>query len=689
LLVQAESAPKEPKGHTTAHQVPEADLSIRLEQQDRRIEDLERALTQDRRIEDLERVLKRDRTRDDRTCSQHDQRTLPSPAIMPVATQHPVTIEPNNRDAPLLKGKSFKTQFYGSTHPGSLLGHIPELSSFTKEAFERNPIVCKTRQGLKRREPRRNNLSSITASDAGLNVMLPSRAETEDMVRLYLDNYDAVYHVLHGPSFHREYSNMWNALPNADPRFVALVLLIVASTRCLASPRVWHYFGNSSEAREKAMRAIEAVESWLHTQSQKHVTVVDFQIRFLLMFAKYVTALKLKRSWTEAGTFLRFCMAAGLHRDPSLLRKATPVLDKEMRRRIWAAAVEFELQAAFQRGTLASSWPEQSDSPPPSNIDDVELDQNLSRPVLPARPLQEFTKTSYLTAAQSSFMLRYAINNILNSVRQGLGYEDTRRYTEELDAQIRAVPQWTEPESEIPRMLLSLTLHQYALAMHNWQYRHISSTSVRNYTKFQIIEHSKCIIDIHKAQLAKGSRALQCLVHDHMRPALSLLLLLANPDPQTDSVLLHDLVQQVAESTVRDTMTLLTDRVVRYGSEQRQLWTIATALAAVKSKLNPAEKSAYMQEAVDAVMKPWLGIMMGQGQANIHHLNSPSPPRLELPMEADERDAVRGGDESEDAGRGPADFFGFDDMSTWTFDDWTFDGADLDALCDPFPATNP
>jgi hypothetical protein len=292
----------------------------------------------------------------------------------------------------LLRGKSFKTQFHGITHPGSLIAYIPELSTFTKETFERIPGLMRIRQDMKALEDRTPYMTAVShpVTNADLRSLLPSRAETDELVQLYLDNYDSIYHIIHLPSFQREYNDMWMDMQQVRGHFLALVLMMMATAQCLQTTEPWLYTASSSTAREKAISTIAMCEKWLESQSQKHVICADFQLRFLLNLAKVVNALKFKRTWTDAGTMLRFFMAAGLHRNPDLLRKPTSALDKEMRRRLWAAASEFELQAAFGRGMISAPFPQQSDCPPPVNVHDEDIEPDSDN-TPSSRPLNEFT----------------------------------------------------------------------------------------------------------------------------------------------------------------------------------------------------------------------------------------------------------------------------------------------------------
>ncbi|KAK3686302.1 hypothetical protein LTR37_019940 [Vermiconidia calcicola] len=648
------------------------------------LETLSRLEYQDRRIKQLEAALNQSLAP---PAAQHLRLSR-----LPLTPDSVAAVEPTgapanvtDRETMLLRGKSFKTQFNGMTHPGSLIGCIPELNNLTKETFEQFPALRRVRQDMKALEDKTEYADSkrrLTPT-ADMVAMLPSRVETDQLVQLYLDNYDCIYHILHVPSFRQEYSEMWYGVQNARPHFVAVVLLLCATSRCLMPTEPWLYTANSSTAREKALNAISMCEQWLTTRSQKQVTIRDFQIRFLLNLAKLVNAYKFKRTWTDAGTMIRFFMAAGLHRNPDFLRKHTSALDKEMRRRLWAAATEFELQASFDRGMVSSSWRQQSDCPSPSNTDDEDVEGSDGEPAGP-RPLSVFTNASYLAFASETFNLRYSLNTLLNNIRQTISFDDAKRYTEEVEACLASIPDWIGASSEAPRALLAITLRQYLLVLHDRQFRQTTSPSERNFSKMLLIDNASKITTAHKTLLNKGCRALQLLCHDHMRLALSVCHITTTPpDPQADRIL-TEVVEQNAAQVINDAIELVSDKVVRYGREQRQLWIILAANSFIKSKKDPSQKLLHMQEAVDKIVRLVCKIMACQKDAPTANGASATNESAEMPNGFIEYlPPVNANQEKVGNGEGVVDAddpslgFDFDELAAWTFEDWSFNAGEL------------
>jgi len=646
---------------------PVGDALSRLEYQDRRIRQLEAALAQTGYTQALDSVQR----------LKASKLPLTPESVVAAAEQIGATI--NDRETMLLRGKSFRTQFHGTTHPAALIAHIPELNIWTKETLEKYPALAKIRHDMHALEDRTDyagsGLKPHSTTDADLKALLPSQAEADSLIQIYLDNYGSIYHIFHLPTFWKEYREMWPDIQAARPHFVAIVLLICAAAQCLTSTQPWLYVANSSSAREKAITYIQACDDWLLTQSQKHVTAADFQIRFLLLFGKQVSARKYKRSWTDSGTLLRFCMSAGLHRNPDLIRKPTSALDKEMRRRLWAVVTEIELQSSFDRGMIASQWPLQADCPPPCNIHDESVDQETEQLPIPLRgPV--FTRASYLSTLSESILLRHGLNTTLNNIRQTLSFDDVKRFTEEIEAQLSAIPQWVGDQANAPRALLMLNLYQYLLALHDRQFRQAETTTERNFSRMILINTATKIIDTHRSLVNKDCMALELLCHDQLRAALSICHVATTSDLQADSAI-GQIIEHHANRIMDEAVQMLTDKVIRFGREQRQLWIALAAHGFWKAKRDPGQRASFMQEAVDKITRPYYKIMACQEDGAVV-----------LPFVAGTVSASRDGEMpngmmeympplSAGKSRGvegvPEPILDLDEIEAWTFDNWGFD----------------
>lgn len=476
---------------------------------------------------------------------------------------------------------------------------------------------------------------------------------------------------------------MWQANIRDAPRhMVVLVLLMVACVSCLGPSQPWTYVANSSKAREVAIMITQACESWISRQSQKRVSAVDFQIRFLLCFTKQTTAQKVKRSWTELGNLLRFCMSAGLHRNPDLIRKPTTAIEKELRCRIWAAVLDLELQSSFDRGMISAPWLLQSDTPAPSNIRDEELSSSHAPP---SRPSKDFTSTWYLSAANDTVTLRSTLNTVLNNIRQVLSFEQVKQYTDEIESHLSSMANIDAQASEEAYSLLRLKLLQYQLALHNRFLRSIATSSERMFSTMITLETARKIVDTHRDLTANDKRALQFLGYDLLRAALSIANVVFIQTTAPEQLLTPIVFQH--SSLIHQAIVILTDKAARLGCEQRQMWVALAALGFVNSRQNPSQRHQYMKEAVDVITLAYDNIMKHQDGAD------PSASMTGLSQEqrrsrgiVDYLPAVPGQPEEPEADMDIIDLASFDfgDFAAWTFDGWTFDANDPSLGLDGF-----
>ena len=632
---------------------------------------------QERRIQQLEAALARTTSHRPETVTARQFEVLKLPFTPEFIHDSGFGSNINDRETMLLRGRGFETQFSGTTHPLSLIAHVPELNLFTKEALERYPSFQRARQDMGTLEARMKcaDRQHVEIPDEELHTLLPSHTEANRAVDLYLESYDRLYHIMHVPSFWDAYHNMWQGnLCDASRHTVVTVLLMVACVSCVGPARPWTYIANSSKAREGAIVIAQACESWINRQSQKRVSAADFQIRFLLCLTKQTTARKYKRTWTEVGNLLRFCMSAGLHRNPDLIRRPTTPLEKELRRRIWAAVLDFELQASFDRGMISAQWLLESDTPAPHNLHDEEI--AMTHPPSP-RPAKDFTSAWYLSTSNDTVMLRSALNTVLNNIRHVLDFEQVKQYTDEIETHLSSVPDLPTQEAEEAQSLYRLKILQYQLALHNRFLRSTSKSSARMFSTMVILETASKIINIHQHLTAYDKRALQFIGYDLLRTSLSMANVISVQTLEPGSLLTPIVFQHTP--LMHEVIQMLTDKAARLGCEQRQMWVALAALGYVKSKQNPDKRNEYMKEAVDVITKAYDDIMAYQDGAS---------PGASLRRNVQETRGSRGIVDYLPAVPGQPDepdsepelinaaLFNFDDFAAWTFEDWMFEPND-------------
>ncbi|KAF4998933.1 hypothetical protein FDECE_11647 [Fusarium decemcellulare] len=435
-------------------------------------------------------------------------------------------------------------------------------------------------------------------SEGTLKGLLPPKATTDKLVQAYLDNFDCIYHILDLPGFRRQYAELWVGNLPVEENFLVALLLVVAAAMCLTSTTAGEYCQDTVSSRDQATTIIQSCENWLHHGVSGHSDLHDFQISFLLLFARQINARRYKQTWANAGKVVRIFMSAGLHMDPSPAHVDSPA-HREIRRRIWASVAEFELQASFEQGMPATPWPLQSDITSLINAFDDDLE-----PLATIRSPLEFTESSYLATAHQSILFRHALNTLLNDVRATISFHDTKDLTEQIKKYLAAIPLWADRKAAVPRALLFINLHQYQLALHIRQAQRATTPVERNFSTKILLDTAKDMIGLHMAIPERDRGPLEIISGDHIRAALSLCFLWITFDPLMANGI-FELSERDVFGLMQEAATLIGAKFSRYGGDQRQLWIVTVATAFMKTRDQPHNRQRFIYEAVQAFTAPF------------------------------------------------------------------------------------
>lgn len=370
-------------------------------------------------------------------------------------------------------------------------------------------------------------LDVLPLADAELLELVPARETVDYLIRLYFDTFETMYRILHRQSFWREYQTFWDDRQAANPSFIILLILMMAAVSCLSLNEQPKYIGDSAVARERAVLWIEVSEWWLSRHSQKHIYLAIWQIRCLLILAKQVNVVKKKRTWTAAGTLVREAMAAGFHRDPSMLGEKVSAFDQEMRRRLWATMTELELQASIDRGMPSTSAGIPSDSATVLNVNDEDLAlESNSLPI--SKPWNEYTGGSFLHMSRASFSLRVSLNSLVNDLSSPTRYEEVLTCEDAITKELRRIPLEAAPGgngnirqlSTVARALLDIQLRQFLILLHAPFARRADNSSRSSLSRMTCFNAAASIIEQHSQLTSSGNFLLLLLRHDYLGGAL-------------------------------------------------------------------------------------------------------------------------------------------------------------------------
>ncbi|KAF1991543.1 hypothetical protein K402DRAFT_346291 [Aulographum hederae CBS 113979] len=516
--------------------------------------------------------------------------------------------EVKDQETMFFRGKGFKTQFFGASGPAIEMVHFSELQSFMTSAHPMKDTpqsntshLHAVRRILKRKE---RGLFNAPGDPSRMFDLLPTKAETDYLVRLYLDQFENAYRVLHIPTFRTEYCELWNDPQQARPCFLAILLLVLAITRPCSTIHELLFVGESSVARFKAVQWAATVEQWLESQSYKHATLEVFQIRCLLFMVKQLNIIKRKQLWSASRELANIGLTAGLHRNPNLLKDKTSPFDKEMRARLWATMVELELQASINRGFASSLANIASDCPAPLNIHDEDFHPHSTE--LPkSKPPHQYTRTSYLHLSQQTVHLRIALTTRINDTFTSTSFEEVLRTEEKINTCLNNIPEWPEdqihesdrPHSRTTQALLDIQLRLFVAMFHAPFARQANSSTRYRYSRSTCLDSSSIILDYHERFLSESNFSLCLPRSDVIRAAGTIChnLFLSNTT-QTSRLTptTNAMIKQVEKA-----LELQEQCIMRIGQGMHQYYTLSAALGVLKSAMFPKDGVDHRKEAVD------------------------------------------------------------------------------------------
>jgi hypothetical protein len=303
-----------------------------------------------------------------------------------------------------IRGRNFKTRFFGCHCAWSSFSELAGIQPFMKETAEEwlRPLNISKKDRMKRKEQREKQ---FLEPDPALEVLLPPRVEMDSLVAVYIDQFEQLHRIIHIPSFKRDYEAFWDPSKPRYAAFTALLLAMLSVSSCLDMQTSSSFVGVKSTSYQTAERWVKACDAWLDGQSHKHRRLIHYQIFCMLYLAKKVNVIKKKRFWTSAGALVRDGITIGLHQDSEHIAGRITPYYREMRRRLWATMVEFDVQISFELGLPTILNQINNEAGPPRNIDDETFDEDSDELPAPKSP-EEYTISSYQNLSRHSLQTR-------------------------------------------------------------------------------------------------------------------------------------------------------------------------------------------------------------------------------------------------------------------------------------------
>ncbi|KAF2137993.1 uncharacterized protein K452DRAFT_361478 [Aplosporella prunicola CBS 121167] len=599
-------------------------------------------------------------------------------------SRRPVMKDVEESETILLRGKGFKTQFFGATNViANMVTHFPGLRSYMQGALRKYPSLVQGHTESKAIQSRWKRYKQVLASMPApeLSTFLPERSVVDHLVKLYFDTLETIYRILHRPSFWEEYSTFWSEPEKRRPEFVAIVLAVISTVITASFTEPTTYCAEIPIQLWSGTQWVEACDRWVSQQSAKHAQIDIYQVRCLCVLSRYINSIKWKQQWMDSRNLMTFAMTTGLHRDPRWLLKETSTHDQEMRRRLFYTMVELDLQGSINRGMPSATHAQYYDTAAPLNVNDDDIDHEGRKAPPTSWPIQEYTSTSYLHASAKSIDLRIRINSALNNSARPLSYDEAMLYSNDVVQELGKIPSWAgRKEARLARTTLDIQLRQYLIMLHEpfaWK----AASDVRySYSRAACFDAGASIVDQYNELSSMDRVIMNLLRSDPTRAALAII--------QTTfvSTLAQDFRffqshKAVIDDLVQKALDMVEDKTLRTSAGCGHMWHISAACNLLLSKVAPEEAESRLKEAVERVIGIFDRISQSQEPVpalpNTNTTDTPVIPgtsasytnESSLPDELAFANDISGTDTA---------MFNFPETQAWGLDDlWSFGPIDL------------
>jgi hypothetical protein len=232
-------------------------------------------------------------------------------------------------------------------------------------------------------------------SKAELLSQFPPKPTADILVSRFFNTYDPGIHIIHGPTFQKEYDRHWLNSDETPVIWLGLVfgmmcIALQSYTRAGDEPPEYH---NKSWQMSKEYRDLTAQCLVMADITQPISGMLETLI--LHVHAEYARSRDAEVGiLISTGIIVRLAMRMGLHRDPGPY-PGLSVFRGEMRRRVWAAVRSIDLLFSAQAGLPPIVRPRDTNTEIPRNIYDDELVEDM-KTLPPSRPESEATPALFL-----------------------------------------------------------------------------------------------------------------------------------------------------------------------------------------------------------------------------------------------------------------------------------------------------
>lgn len=225
---------------------------------------------------------------------------------------------------------------------------------------------------------------------------LPPRHIVDRLVMRYFSAYSPSQHIIHRPTFIRQYAEFWQDQSRIPLDWIALLFNILALGTFFSTYTAPHELELDGDIppMQRFSRYRTAAGWALISAKYTHPGPMTLQPMVLYIEAEFlVNRASQMNCYLLCAIGIRLMMKMGLHRDPSKLPNISP-FDGEMRRRMWNLVVQIDLIVSFHLGLPSMIDGIESDTSLPRNLINDDLSPDMGE-LPPSRPDSEYTELTY------------------------------------------------------------------------------------------------------------------------------------------------------------------------------------------------------------------------------------------------------------------------------------------------------
>ncbi|KAM0457935.1 hypothetical protein ACHAPV_006480 [Trichoderma viride] len=321
--------------------------------------------------------------------------------------QKPEAIAVGEPVAPQVKGQvvhgDHATTYIGATHCLAMLEDIEDIKAYfddpgsSEEEFGPGDELEGPEMLLHSRGAPSNRQELL--------AQLPERHVVDRLVTRYFSSKSPSQHIIHRPTFTREYVQFWQNPDQVSLHWIALLFAVLTMGvffNNFSAPD--EVEGDSPFSIKDRIRQYRSAAGWaLISGKYSQPTAVTIPAFILYVEADFVLNRAAQMNcYILSGVCLRLMLKMGFHRDPSHLANISP-FEGEMRRRQWNMAVQIDLLVSFHMGLPSMLGGIEADTDLPRNLEDDDFDDGCKELPTP-RPDSVYSTMTY--AIHKSRLLR-------------------------------------------------------------------------------------------------------------------------------------------------------------------------------------------------------------------------------------------------------------------------------------------